>query len=345
MQNMQKIIVTGAAGFIGYHLSKRLCAEGREVLGIDIVNSYYDVGLKEGRLGNLKDIPNFRFEKAALEDSETMMRLAKEFQPDAIVHLAAQAGVRYSLENPKAYIDSNLVGFSNILEISRHLNIKHLVFASTSSVYGANTKLPYAVTDNVDHPISLYAATKKSNELMAHSYAHLFNIPMSGLRFFTVYGPWGRPDMAYFKFTKSLYEGKTIQVFNNGQMKRDFTHIDDIIEGVTRLIQHPATPDELWSGDKPNPSTSKAPYRLYNIGNSSPVELMKMIDILQEETGITAKIDMQPMQAGDVRATYANVDALRDAVGFAPNTPLQKGLRDFVGWYRDYYKVGNGPSN
>jgi len=342
---MQKIIVTGAAGFIGYHLSRRLCADGREVLGLDIVNDYYDVGLKEGRLANLKGLPNFRFEKVALEDAATLSRVAKEFQPDAIVNLAAQAGVRYSLENPRAYVGSNLVGFLNILEISRHLNVKHLVFASSSSVYGANTKLPYAVEDNVDHPISLYAATKKSNELMAHSYAHLFGIPTTGLRFFTVYGPWGRPDMSYFKFTKSMYEGKPIQVFNHGQMKRDFTHIDDIIEGVTRLIQHPATPDASWSGDHPNPASSKAPYRLYNIGNNNPVKLMDMINILQEETGIKANLEMLPMQAGDVMATYADVSALKDAVGFAPNTPLQKGLREFVGWYRDYYKVGNGPSS
>lgn len=344
MQNMQKIIVTGAAGFIGYHLARRLCALGLDVLGLDVVNDYYDVSLKEGRLANLKDIPNFHFEKVALEDAETLNRLAREFRPDAIVHLAAQAGVRYSLENPKAYIDSNLVGFLNILELSRHLQIKHLVFASSSSVYGANTKLPYDVTDNVDHPISLYAATKKSNELMAHSYAHLFGIPMSGLRFFTVYGNWGRPDMAYFKFVKSLYEGKPIQVFNHGKMKRDFTHVDDIVEGIARLIEHPATPDETWNGDAPNPATSKAPYRLYNIGNNNPVELMDMINILQEETGVEAKLEMLPMQAGDVTSTYANVDALRDAVGFAPNTPLQKGLREFVAWYRDYYKIGNGPA-
>lgn len=342
---MQKIIVTGAAGFIGYHLVRRLCAEGREVLGLDIVNDYYDVSLKEGRLAGLKDLPNFRFEKVALEDAENLMRLAKEFQPDAIVNLAAQAGVRYSIDNPKAYIDSNLVGFLNILEVSRHLNVKHLIFASSSSVYGANTKIPFSVKDNVDHPVSLYAATKKSNELMAHSYAHLYNIPCTGLRFFTVYGSWGRPDMAYFKFTKAIYEGKPIQIFNYGDMKRDFTHIDDIVEGVARLIQIPATPDETWDSNAPNPATSKAPYRLYNIGNNNPEELGELISIIERETGIEAKKEMLPMQPGDVYATFADVKALSDVTGFKPNTPLEKGIRDFVAWYRDYYKMGNGPTH
>ncbi len=341
---MQKILVTGAAGFIGYHLVRRLCADGRDVLGADNLNDYYDVSLKEDRLNNLKNLSNFRFEKCGLEEGDKIGALVKSFKPDAIVHLAAQAGVRYSLENPQAYISSNLVGFTNILEAARHNNIKHLVFASSSSVYGANTKLPFSVSDNVDHPVSLYAATKKANELMAHSYAHLYGIPCTGLRFFTVYGSWGRPDMAYFKFTKAIYEGKSIQVFNHGDMKRDFTHIDDIIEGVARIVDIPATPDKNWSGDAPNPATSNAPYRLYNIGNNSPEDLTKLIDLLEKETGVKAKIDMQPMQPGDVYATYANVDALQSLTGFKPATPLEKGLREFVGWYREYYKLGNGPA-
>ena len=341
---MQKIIVTGAAGFVGFHLTRRLCAEGREVLGIDNLNAYYDVSLKDDRLAQLATLPNFRFVKASLEDNDTIAKLVADFKPDAIVNLAAQAGVRYSIENPHAYISSNMVGFLNILEAARHNNVKHLVFASSSSVYGANTKIPFSVNDNVDHPVSLYAATKKSNELMAHSYAHLYNIPCTGLRFFTVYGSWGRPDMAYFKFTKSIYEGKTIQIFNHGDMKRDFTHIDDIVEGVARLIQIPATPNEDWSGDKPDPATSKAPYRIYNIGNNNPEELGELIAIIERETGIEAKKEMLPMQPGDVYATFADVKALSDVTGFKPNTPLEKGIRDFVAWYRDYYKLGNGPA-
>lgn len=340
---MQKILVTGAAGFIGFHLTRRLCAEGREVLGIDNLNSYYDVSLKEARLSQLKSLPNFSFEKCDLEDSR-FAALAAEFKPDAIVNLAAQAGVRYSIENPQAYASSNVVGFLNVLEAARRNDVKHLVFASSSSVYGANTKTPFSVNDNVDHPVSLYAATKKANELMAHSYAHLYNIPCTGLRFFTVYGPWGRPDMAYFKFTKAIYEGKTIQIFNHGDMKRDFTHIDDIVEGVARLIQIPAASNPAWSGDHPDPATSKAPYRLYNIGNNNPEELGELIRLLEQETGIEAKKDMLPMQPGDVYATFADVQALTDATGFKPHTPLEKGIRDFVAWYRDYYKLGNGPA-
>ncbi len=341
---MQKILVTGAAGFIGYHLTQRLCAEGREVLGLDNLNGYYEVSLKEARLANLKTLPDFRFEQADLEDGALISRLVASFKPDAIVNLAAQAGVRYSLENPHAYVSSNLTGFLNILEACRHNNVKHLVFASSSSVYGANTRLPFSVNDNVDHPVSLYAATKKSNELMAHSYAHLYGIPCTGLRFFTVYGSWGRPDMAYFKFTKSIYEGKPIQVFNYGDMKRDFTHIDDIVEGVARLIRIPAAPNAEWSGDHPDPATSKAPYRLYNIGNNNPAELMHMIGVLESEIGIGAKIEKLPMQPGDVYSTYADVKALSDVTGFTPGTPLEKGLREFVAWYRDYYKMGNGPA-
>lgn len=327
---MKKILVTGAAGFIGFHLSRRLCAQGMTVLGIDNLNDYYDVRLKEDRLAILKELPDFSFEKCALED-DRFAQIVADFQPDAIVNLAAQAGVRYSIENPRAYVDSNVVGFLNVLEACRHNAVKHLVFASSSSVYGANEKLPFSVEDNVDHPVSLYAATKKANELMAHSYAHLYGIPCTGLRFFTVYGPYGRPDMAYFKFTKAIYEGKPIQVFNHGDMKRDFTHIDDVVEGIMRLI--PLTP-----------TADKAPYALYNIGNNNPEDLMHMIGILEKETGITAKTEMQPMQPGDVYATYADVEALTAAVGFKPATPLEKGLRDFVAWYRDYYKMGNGPA-
>lgn len=327
---MKKILVTGAAGFIGFHLTQRLCGDGMVVLGVDNLNDYYDVSLKEARLDILSKLTNFSFEKVSLEDSRFLDIVAK-FKPDAIVNLAAQAGVRYSLENPRAYVDSNVVGFLNVLESARHNEVKHLVFASSSSVYGANEKLPFSVDDNVDHPISLYAATKKANELMAHSYAHLYGIPCTGLRFFTVYGPYGRPDMAYFKFTKAIYDGKPIQVFNNGDMKRDFTYIDDVVEGVVRLI--PLAP-----------SAGKVPYALYNIGNNNPEDLMHMIGILERETGIKAQKDLQPMQPGDVYATYADVEALSAAVGFKPATPLEKGLRDFVAWYRDYYKLGNGPA-
>ncbi len=341
---MKKILVTGAAGFIGFHLSRRLCADGCEVLGLDNLNSYYDVTLKQDRLAQLAGFDAFRFEEAALEDAGAIARLVADFRPDAVVNLAAQAGVRYSLENPQAYVGSNLAGFVNILEACRHNDVKHLVFASSSSVYGANTKLPWAVEDTVDHPISLYAATKKANELMAHSYAHLFGIPCTGLRFFTVYGPWGRPDMAVFKFTKAIFEGQTIPVFNHGQMRRDFTYIDDIIEGVARIIQIPAAPNVDWDSSAPDPASSNAPYRLYNIGNNSPVELMEMIRMLEKEVGIEAKIDFQPMQAGDVMATFADVQALEDAVGFKPSTPLDKGLRQFVQWYREYYRLGNGPA-
>jgi UDP-glucuronate 4-epimerase len=324
---MQKILVTGAAGFIGFHLTRRLCADGAAVLGVDNLNAYYDVSLKEDRLALLKTLPNFSFEKCDLEDPR-FLEIVTNFKPDVIVNLAAQAGVRYSLENPHAYTSSNVTGFLNVLESARHNAVKHLVFASSSSVYSANTKVPFSVDDNVDRPGSLYAATKKANELMAHSYAHLYNIPCTGLRFFTVYGRWGRPDMAYFKFTKALYDGAPIQVFNHGDMRRDFTHIDDIIEGVTRVIAH----------------IPEAGYALYNIGNNRPEKLMDLIAILEKETGMKAKLDMLPMQPGDVYETYADVDALQKAVGFRPDTPIDKGLRDFVSWYRDYYKLGNGPA-
>jgi len=341
---MQNILVTGAAGFIGFHLAMRLCDEGKTVYGIDNLNDYYDVELKQDRLELLKQKDNFRFEKADLEDQDAIDRIFAELKPDAVVNLAAQAGVRYSIDHPRRYISSNIIGFMNILEACRHNKVQHLVFASSSSVYGANTALPYAVEQNVDHPISLYAATKKSNELMAHTYAHLYGVPCTGLRFFTVYGPWGRPDMAYYKFTKSIYEGKPIEVYNEGDMYRDFTFIDDIIEGVVRITEKPAGPNPQWSGEAPDPSTSTAPYRLYNIGNHSPVKLSKMIDILEQETGLQAEKTFQPMQPGDVYETFADVEALKKAVGFSPDTPLEKGLRQFVRWYREYYGLGNGPA-
>lgn len=341
---MQKIVVTGAAGFIGFHLSKRLLDEGKTVIGIDNLNAYYDVTLKDNRLKQLTSHPHFTFVKMDLEDKNRMDQIFSDVVPDAVVNLAAQAGVRYSIKNPHAYISSNINGFMNILESCRHHRVKHLVYASSSSVYGSNEKLPFSVSDNVDHPISLYAATKKSNELMAHTYAHLYGLPVTGLRFFTVYGPWGRPDMAMFKFTKAIYEGKPIDVYNNGDMKRDFTYVDDIIESVTRLIEKPATPDPAWQPQSPDPATSNAPYRLYNIGNHSPVMLMDMIRILEKEVGLSATLNFLPMQAGDVYATYADVAALETAVGFKPATPLDKGISAFVRWYRDYHGLGNGPA-
>lgn len=340
---MQKILVTGAAGFIGFHLARRLLADGKIIAGFDNVNPYYDVALKQARLTILQEHPNFSFVRGDLEDQAAVEKLFDAFKPDAVAHLAAQAGVRYSIENPRAYISSNINGFMNILESCRYHKIRHLVFASSSSVYGANETLPFSVEDNVDHPVSLYAATKKSNELMAHSYAHLYGLPSTGLRFFTVYGPWGRPDMAYYKFTKAIFAGTPIDVYGQGHMKRDFTYIDDIIEAVALLIQHPAAPNAAWTGVKPDPATSSAPYRLYNIGNHSPVDLMDMIHTLETEIGIKATQNMMPMQAGDVRATYADVDALENAVGFKPATPFDKGIASFVRWYREYYGLGNGP--
>ncbi len=335
---MQKILVTGAAGFIGFHLVQKLCAEGREVLGIDNMNDYYDVALKQARLAELKKHNSFKFLQADIADEIAMDKVFGEFKPDAVVNLAAQAGVRYSLDNPRAYIHSNIDGFINILEGCRQHAVKHLVFASSSSVYGANTKVPFSVSDRVDHPISLYAATKKSNELMAHAYAHLYGIPCSGLRFFTVYGPWGRPDMAYFKFTDAIMRGQPIDVYNNGDMKRDFTYIDDITEGVARLIDEVATPNAGWKPHNPDPATSNAPYRLYNIGNNNPVQLMDMIGLLEEALGKKAVIEMKPMQPGDVYSTYADIDALEQAVGFKPSTNLKDGLQKFAEWYRGYYQ-------
>ncbi|MCU0681671.1 MAG: NAD-dependent epimerase [Polyangiaceae bacterium] len=331
------IWVTGAAGFIGFHTSMRLLGEGEQVLGVDNVNDYYDVTLKEARLAHLRDRPGFAFERADLADAAALADLARRFPPRAIINLAAQAGVRYSLTNPGAYVQSNLVGFGNILEIARHAKVDHLVYASSSSVYGANTKTPFSTSDNVDHPLSLYAASKKANELMAHTYSHLYGLPTSGLRFFTVYGPWGRPDMAMFLFAKAILEGRPIDVFNHGKMRRDFTYVDDVVEGIVRVMRAPARPDETWTGDKPNPGTSRAPYRVYNIGNHSPVELMDLIAIIEDLLGKKAEKNFLEMQPGDVPATFADVDALRDAVGFQPATPLREGVSRFLAWYRSYY--------
>jgi UDP-glucuronate 4-epimerase len=303
------------------------------------MNDYYDVRLKEARLQRIKDHRHFEFQKLDIIDREAMAELFQKQKFDAVMHLAAQAGVRYSITNPQSYIDSNLVGFGNILEGSRHSGVKHLAFASSSSVYGANTKLPFSEHDNVDHPVSLYAATKKANELMAHSYAHLYGLPCTGLRFFTVYGPWGRPDMALFKFTKGILEGDPIPVFNHGKMIRDFTYIDDIVEGVIRVIDRPAAPNPEWSGKAPDPATSYAPYRIYNIGNNQPVELMRYIEVLEKSLGKKAKLQMLPMQEGDVPATSANVEALEKTVGFRPRTTVEQGVSRFVEWYKSYHRV------
>jgi UDP-glucuronate 4-epimerase len=338
---MAKILVTGAAGFIGSHTSQRLLARGDEVVGLDNVNDYYDPTLKESRLARLTSQPGFRFVRMELGDRAGMEALFKQERFDKVIHLAAQAGVRYSLTNPHAYVDSNLVGFMNILEGCRHHGVQHLTYASSSSVYGANTAMPFSVHQNVDHPLSLYAATKKANELMAHTYSHLYQLPTTGLRFFTVYGPWGRPDMALFLFTKAILEGKAIDVFNHGQMRRDFTYIDDIVEGVIRTSDHTAEPNPAWDSNAPDPATSKAPYRIYNIGNNNPVELMHLISTLEQCLGRTAKKNMLPLQAGDVPATYANVDALVQDVGFQPATPIETGVARFVAWYREYYGIGD----
>ncbi len=332
-----KVLVTGAAGFIGFHLSKKLVERGDELVGIDNLNDYYDVSLKQARLEQLTPCPNFQFQKLDIADREAMTDLFATVAPDVVVNLAAQAGVRYSLENPHAYADSNLVGFVNVLEGCRRAGVKHLVFASSSSVYGANTELPWSVSDNVDHPLSLYAATKKANELMAHTYSHLYNLPTTGLRFFTVYGPWGRPDMSYFLFTKAITEGQPIKVFNHGESQRDFTYIDDVVEGVVKLMAQPAAPDPTWS-TTPNPGTSTAPYRIYNIGNNTPVGLMKFIEVLEDKLGRKAKKAFLPMQAGDVPATYADVSDLVAAVGFKPKTPVEEGLARFIDWYLSYYE-------
>ncbi len=333
------VLVTGAAGFIGYHVARRLLERGETVVGLDNLNAYYDVRLKRARLAQLKPFKAFRFQKLDLVNRKGMAALFARHKFRRVVHLAAQAGVRYSLVNPHAYTDSNVVGFVNVLEGCRHAKAEHLVYASTSSIYGGNTRMPFSVRDNVDHPLSLYAATKKANELMAHTYAHLYGVPCTGLRFFTVYGPWGRPDMALFLFTKAILAGRPIEVFNHGRMKRDFTYIDDIVEGVVRALDRPATSDPAWSGEMPNPATSSAPYRLYNIGNHQPVELLRMIELLEQALGKPAKKTFLPMQAGDVPATYADVQNLIEDVGFKPDTPLEEGIRRFVEWYRTYYRV------
>lgn len=339
MDTKKPVLVTGSAGFIGFHLSLALLKEGRTVVGIDNLNDYYDVNLKWDRLKLLEAFPRFSFLRVDLKDRERMEGIFKEHGFGVVVHLAAQAGVRYSLTNPHAYVDSNLTGFLHILEGCRHNPVEHLLFASSSSVYGANTNMPFSVHQNVDHPVSLYAATKKANELMAHSYAHLYGLPCTGLRFFTVYGPWGRPDMALFLFTRAILSGKPIQVFNHGKMKRDFTYIDDIVEGVRRVMAKPPLPDKEWSGESPDPGTSYAPYRVYNIGNNQPVELMEFIEALEEHLGMEAKKELLPMQPGDVPATYADIDDLTRNFGFKPRTGIREGIGRFVEWYRSYYKV------
>ncbi len=334
-----RILVTGAAGFIGFHLTQRLLARGDQVVGLDNLNDYYDVSLKQARLAQLEGHANFRFVNLELADREGIAALFAAEPFDKVVNLAAQAGVRYSLQNPHAYVDSNLVGFVNVLEGCRHNGVKHLVYASSSSVYGANTRMPFSVHHNVDHPVSLYAATKKANELMAHTYAHLYGLPCTGLRFFTVYGPWGRPDMALFLFTQAILEGRPIDVFNYGKMRRDFTFVDDIVEGVIRVTDNVATGNPEWNGDAPDPGTSAAPYRLYNIGNNNPVELMYLIETLEGALGKKAEKNLLSIQPGDVPATYADVDALIADVGFKPATPIEEGVRRFVEWYRGYYRV------
>ncbi|HSD39892.1 MAG TPA: NAD-dependent epimerase [Rhodocyclaceae bacterium] len=334
-----KILVTGAAGFIGMHTSLLLLRRGDEVVGLDNLNDYYDPQLKLDRLAQLEPFANFRFVKLDLADREGIARLFAEEKFECVVHLAAQAGVRYSLENPHAYVDSNLVGFVNILEGCRHNAVQHLVYASSSSVYGGNEKTPFSEVDPVDHPVSLYAATKKANELMAHTYSHLYNIPTTGLRFFTVYGPWGRPDMAPWLFTSAILEGRPIKVFNHGKMLRDFTYIDDIAQGVVRTLDRPAEPDEAYDGKAPNPATSRAPYRIFNIGNQDPVPLLAFIAAIETATGKLAEKDFQPMQPGDVPVTSADVSALTAWTDFKPGMPISEGMACFVTWYRDYFRV------
>lgn len=338
---MAKHLVTGAAGFIGYHTSERLLARGDEVVGFDNVNDYYDPSLKEARLARLAKHDGFRLVRGELENRPLLDGLFASEKFSRVIHLAAQAGVRYSLTHPHAYIASNVVGFLHVLEGCRYHGVEHLTYASSSSVYGANTAMPFSVHQNVDHPVSLYAATKKANELMAHTYSHLYGLPTTGLRFFTVYGPWGRPDMAMFLFTKAILEGRPIDVYNHGRMQRDFTYVDDIVEGVIRTSDHTAQPNPEWNSDHPDPATSKAPYRLYNIGNNNPVELMHLIRTIEASLGRVAEKRMLDLQPGDVPATFADVEALVRDVGFAPKTPIETGVRNFVAWYRDYYGVGD----
>ena len=335
----KNVLVTGAAGFIGFHLCQRLLKNGFNVVGIDNLNTYYDVRLKEARLDHILAFDNFAMAKMDLADRNGLENLFRDHRFDVVVNLAAQAGVRYSLTNPHAYVDSNLVGFVNILECCRHSDVRHLVFASSSSVYGANTEMPFSVHHNVDHPVSLYAATKKSNELMAHTYSHLYSLCCTGLRFFTVYGPWGRPDMALFLFTQAILENKPIQVFNHGKMQRDFTYIDDIIEGVVRVMSRLPEPNPAWQGDKPDPGTSYVPYKIYNIGNNNPVELLEFIRVIEKALGRQAHKDFVELQPGDVVATYADVDDLMNDVGFKPETPIETGIEQFVAWYKDYYSI------
>lgn len=332
----ESVLVTGAAGFIGFHVARRLLEQGRSVVGIDSMNAYYDPALKEARRAELTKFTQFRFIKLDLADRNAVAELFASHRCPHVVHLAAQAGVRYSLVNPHAYVDANLQGFVNILEGCRHNGCRHLLFASSSSVYGANTKLPFRTSDNVDHPISLYAASKKANELMAHSYAHLFGMPTTGLRFFTVYGPWGRPDMAMWIFASAILEGRPIKLFNRGNMRRDFTYVDDVVEAVVRLIERPATADPNWSGMNPDPARSAAPWRIYNIGNNKPVELMNVVRLLEENLGRKAQCELLPMQPGDVPETYADVDDLMRDVGFKPSTSIEEGIGKFVTWYRGY---------
>ncbi len=332
------VLVTGAAGFIGFHVSKYLLNEDINVIGVDNVNDYYDVTLKYARLDQLKEYANFTFYKTNLADWESMEKIFDTEKPETVINLAAQAGVRYSLKNPQAYVSSNLQGFVNVLEGCRHYDVKHLVYASSSSVYGANTKMPFSVHDNIDHPVSLYAASKKANELFAHSYSHLYGLPTTGLRFFTVYGPWGRPDMALFLFTEAIIGGKPIDVFNYGNMERDFTYIDDIVEGVVRVSKKLPEPNPNWTGDAPDPATSYTPYKVYNIGNNEPVKLLNMIEILEKALGKKAVMNLLPMQPGDVPATFANVSDLIQDVGFKPATTIEDGINRFVEWYKSYFK-------
>ena len=334
-----KVVVTGCAGFIGMHVCERLLARGDEIIGVDNLNDYYDVTLKQARLARLQPHPNFRFARLDIADRPAIASLFEQAGPHAVINLAAQASVRYSLKNPHAYVDSNLVGFVNLLEGCRHAGVEHLVYASSSSVYGGNTRMPFSEHDNVDHPVSLYAASKKANELMAHTYSHLFGLPSTGLRFFTVYGPWGRPDMALFLFARAILEDRPIDVFNHGRMQRDFTYIDDIAEGVVRTLDHPPTANPDFDTQDPDPATSWAPYRICNIGNHQPVELMTYIEVLEQALGKVARKNFLPLQQGDVPATYAAIDTLQSLTGYAPNTPVATGVARFVAWYREYYSV------
>ena len=333
------VLVTGAAGFIGYHVANRLLTDGHRVVGLDNLSEYYDPSLKQARLDRLRQHGDFRFERVDIGDRDALAEVFRRHRPARVVHLAAQAGVRYSVVNPYAYVDANLAGFAHVLEGCRHQSVEHVVFASSSSVYGANTRLPFSVHDNVDHPLSLYAATKKANELMAHAYAHLYGLPCTGLRFFTVYGPWGRPDMALFLFTQAILEGRPIDVFNEGRMERDFTYIDDVVEGVVRVLAKPPAPDPAWSGDHPDPGTSRAPYRIYNLGNDRPVPLLRYIEALETCLGLTAKKNFLPLQPGDVPSTRADIDDLARDFGYRPQTRIEDGIARFVEWYRAHYRV------